>query len=371
VGVVAVFGAGDVGAAVLRTLAGYRDVSSVWAFDLDEGRVQVACADAAATAVLRQNPARFHARQLDLRSPEAIAGALAASRPDVMIHAATLQAWWWTSRLPQELWWELESAARLGPWIPLNLVLIRNLMAARADAGSHAPVVNISFPDAVNAALDRVGLGPTCGAGNSELLASGLQSLVADRLDVGHLDVDVRMLGHHFHVAYFWTGLEGVERLADYPAWVQITVGGRDVATDIDVQDLFAEAGRSLPKGRAIAARTAESAVKNAIRLLRRDATRTHVAAPLGLIGGYDARLGPEVEIVWPPGMSPREAQDLNERAQVGDGIERIDPDGTIAFTARASATMRRVLGYDCAELGPDEWDARAEELLRRTAALG
>ena len=52
-----------------------------------------------------------------------------------------------------------------------------------------------------------------------------------------------------------------------------------------------------------------------------------------------------------------RRTRPLNERAARWDGIERIEADGTIVFTAP-------FLGYD--RVGPDEVDAVADELEAR-----
>lgn len=364
------FGAGDIGCAVLRGLAGYPEVTGLWAFDADAPRLEVAVADAAATAAYRDRAPEVRFRALDMRSEGQVAEALGMARPDVIVQAATLQSWWIITQFPSELWRRLEFGARFGPWLPLHLTLVLKLMRGRAQAGLAAPVVNVSFPDAVNPVLGHLGMAPACGAGNSDLLWAGIRSVAARRLGVPVGEVEVSMLGHHFHVVYFWMGLEEVESLADYPFWLRVLVGGRDVTAELGGGALLAEAGRLLPKGRAIGPRTAESAVKNVLRFLRGDPTVTHVPGPAGLVGGYDVRLRRDgAEVVWPPGMSPEEAQRINERAQRGDGISRIGPGGLVEFTPAAREAMKEVLGYDCPVLRPDEAEARAEELKERLAA--
>ncbi len=369
-GIVAVFGAGDIGGAVLRSLAGYPEASRLWAFDVDARHLEVVAGDVAAIGAYRERApeVRFHA--LDMRSEDQVAEALVMAQADVIVQAATLQSWWVITQLPREVWRALEFGARFGPWLPLHLTLVLKLMRARAQAGLATPVVNISFPDAVNPVLGQLGIAPTCGAGNSDLLWAGIRGVAARRLGAPIQDVEVFLLAHHFHVVYFWMGLEEVETLADYPFRLRVLLNGREVTDELGARQLLTEAGRLLPKGRAIGARTAESAVKNVLRLLRDDATPTHAPGPAGLVGGYDVRLSREgAEVIWPPGMSLAEARAINERAQRGDGIARIAPGGAVEFTPEAHRTMKELLGYDCPVLRPDEAEARAEELKERLAA--
>jgi len=345
-------------------------VTRLWAFDVEAHRLEVATADAAASAAYRDRAPQVQFRTLDMRSEEQVAEVLTLAQPDVIVQAATLQSWWVLTQLPSELWRKLEFGARFGPWLPLHLALVLKLMRGRASAGLAAPVVNVSFPDAVNPVLGHLGLAPACGAGNSDLLWAGIRVVTARRLGVPVGEVQVSLLGHHFHVVFFWMGLEELESLADYPFWLRVLVRGRDVTAELGPDTLLAEAGRLLPKGRAIGLRTAESTVKNVLRLLRDDPTLTHAPGPAGLVGGYDVRLRRDgVEVVWPPGMSPEEAQRINQQAQRGDGIAGIGPGGVVEFTPTAHETMKALLGYDCPALSPDEVETRAQELKERLAA--
>jgi len=60
----------------------------------------------------------------------------------------------------------------------------------------------------------------------------------------------------------------------------------------------------------------------------------------------------------------------INENAQRGDGIERIEDDGTVIYTDKAIQIMKQVLDYDLTPLKFDECDERAEELVARLKAL-
>jgi hypothetical protein len=366
---VAVVGAGDIGSAVLRHLALSREVGSLWALDLDAERAQRAAGDAAAVALYSGASPRVASGQVDVLSPDALSEALRRIAPDLVVQAATLQSWWVLTQLPEDLWRRLEVGARFGPWLPFHLVPARNVMQAVRELDAPTPVVNIAFPDAVNAVLAAAGLAPTCGAGNSDLLRPGIRLAAAERLGVAPDRVELEWIGHHYHVVYYWMGLDEVEELDPDTYHLRVLVDGVDAGDRVDPCEALASAGRDLPRGRQIGERTAASAAKNVSLLLRPEATDDHTPAPNGLVGGYDVRFERGVVgLRLPPGLDRDAARLICERAQHGDGIESIAADGTARFTPEAVETMRDVLGYDCELLRPEEADDRAAELRARLA---
>jgi hypothetical protein len=367
----AVFGTGDVGSAVLRRLAACDAIERLCAFDLDEERARCALVDAAAIASYTKRPPVTEWAVVEMRDPDRVAAALERSQPDVIVNAATLQSWWVTTQLAGELWRKLEEEARLGPWLPLHLLPALRLMQARTMVGAHVPVVNVAFTDLVNPVLGRLGLAPTCGAGNSDLLYAGIRIAASARLGVPIERIELELLAHHYHVAYFWQGLQQREPLARDTWHLRLLVDGEDRSGELDLGDVLAEAGRDIPPGRAVGERTAASAVKNALLLVADTDHPTHASAPAGLVGGYDVTLGPSgARVRWPEGFSPEQAQAVNERAQLGDGVRSIEADGRVVFTDASAAAMLSVLGYDCAVFDPDETEERADELTARVRAL-
>ena len=364
-------GIGDLGGSVLRTLAEAPEISHLYALDLDEARLTAAVADAAAVASFVDGGVRVEPVVVDMRNSDALATALGRVRPDVVINSATLQSWWVITQLPPAVWRRLEEQARFGPWLPMHLTLAVKLMQALKTAGLSPAVVNLAFPDAVNPVLAGLGLAPTCGAGNSDLLRAGIRSAAARRLNVPVRDVAACLLAHHFHVVYFWMELERKESLADHPYFLRVRLRDADVTQELGAESLLAEAGRALPHGRAIAVRTAASAAEKVRRLLREDESLTHVPGPAGLVGGYDVRLGRSgARVVLPEGVSFSQARAMMEQTQRGDGIESIQADGTVAFSETAHQAMLQVLGYDCPRLRPGESEARADELRARLETL-
>jgi hypothetical protein len=368
---VAVLGIGDLGGTLLRSLAQTPEVSRLYAVDVDETRLAAEVADAAAVSSYAADSCTVHPVAVDMRNIEALAAEMTRIKPDVVVNTATLQSWWVITQLPRRVWRQLEEQARFGPWLPMHLTLALNLMRALKVAGLAPAVVNVAFPDAVNPVLAGLGLAPTCGAGNSDLLRAGIRWAAARRLNVPIRDVAVYLLAHHFHVVYFWMELERMESLGDRPYWLRVRVGDTDVTEELGAESLLAEAGRTLPRGRAIMARTAASAVEKVRHLLRDDDGLSHAPGPAGLPGGYDVRLSRSgARVVLPPGVTRDHARAMMEQAQRGDGIESIRTDGTVEFTAAAREAMHRVLGYDCPVLQPAESEARAGELRERLEAL-
>ena len=101
--------------------------------------------------------------------------------------------------------------------------------------------------------------------------------------------------------------------------------------------------------------------------LLRDEPTATHAPAPNGLPGGYPVRLSQRgVELDLPERLRQDEAIAVNERAARFDGIERIEPDGTIVFTGDVAAATERLLGLRLERVRPDEVDDVAGELAAR-----
>lgn len=166
-------------------------------------------------------------------------------------------------------------------------------------------------------------------------------------------------------------GLEASASLADYPYWLRVMVGDRDVTQELRAEGLLAEAGRNLPKGRSIMARTAASTADKVVHLLRDSGALTHAPGPAGLVGGWDVRLSRAgARVVLPNGINQEQATALMEKAQKGDGIEAILPDGSVVFTQQARQAMLDLLGYHCPVLRPEESEARADELRARLREL-
>ncbi|TIO38083.1 MAG: hypothetical protein E5Y00_37085, partial [Mesorhizobium sp.] len=74
------------------------------------------------------------------------------------------------------------------------------------------------------------------------------------------------------------------------------------------------------------------------------------------------------ISIDLPEDLSLDDAVEINRRCQQYDGIEAVDSDGTVRFTAESAEIMRELLAYDCEAMALDECEDRAEELAAKYA---
>lgn len=374
----AVFGAGQVGGAILRSLATYPDVTRLVVFDTDNEMLAVRACDAATIASLRGHALDVTPKVVDMRNRDQLADCLTNTPVDVIIHAASYHNPWALLTIADALWGDTPrpktadpfGPARIGPWLPLHLVLLMNLVAAQREAASDTPIVNVAFPDVTNAVLDRLGLAPNCGGGNSDMLVPAVKVVAAEHLGVPADEVEVRMIAHYHLLSVFLFDLDRSE-LERYPYWIQIRLNGEDVTARVDTAAVVDAAGRLMPKRLEGYPRVAESVAKNALRLMRDDPTPTHVPGPAGLVGAYEARLRRTgAEVVWPDDLPREDAIALNEHALGGLGLEAIREDGSVEFSDQSYETMKHTLGYDCRVLQPAEVAERAAELVCHISRL-
>jgi hypothetical protein len=202
-----------------------------------------------------------------------------------------------------------------------------------------------------------MGLAPTIGLGNvSMLLLRVRAALRARNPDAADLPL-IRVVGHHHHVYGVMEARPPAEA-ADRPrVWIG-EPGER--------ADALAYEAAALAPGIRYNAVTAAAALPVLEALLPGAAPlRWSTPAPFGLPGGYPVRIaGGRVELDLPPGADPEECVAFSRRIGRGDGVDRIDPDGTVHFTEAAAASVAPV-APDLAEPLPlDDLDRRSRRLL-------
>jgi hypothetical protein len=348
---VLVIGLGDLGTRVFDALARLSEIERLVGASRDEERGRARAGQTALVAQLAGGPRAVTFESLDLDDVAATASLLRRLDPDLVVTAASRHTWW--RPFADERVGELP----FGVWLPLQLVLVRRLMEARREAGTAARVVCLPYPDGVGPALAPLGLAPDLGAGNVGETAPKLELLAGAARD----EVRVRLVMHHAAQRVAFGGPAGNE-----PPWeAEVLVRGERLP-DEDVQRLF-RAPWPLPQGRDTHELSA-AATAHAVRaLLADEPTATHAPAPNGLPGGYPVRLSRHgIELDLPTHLTREEAIALNERAARFDGIERIEPDGTIVFTGEVVAGTERLLGLRLERVRPNEVDGVADELASR-----
>lgn len=296
----------------------------------------------------------------DLNDIDGMAALLKTFEPDVVLNCTTLQSWWVILGLPRSVFEELD-AAGVGPWLPMHLTLAYKFMQAFKKSGIKGHAVNSSFPDAVNPVLGKVGLAPTMGIGNLDLLIPGIKKVVGEKFGVPMHRVEVFLVSHHFLNGHLF----GHGDTGGAPYFLKILVDHKDVTPKVNTDEILCAAGR-IPRDRGPTAQqhTAGAAVKDILAILHDTGQLTHVPGPNGLVGGYPVCLGAKgVEIVLPEELTLEKAIGINEEAQKFDGVETIRDEGTVVFTDKAVGIMRRMLNYDCEELKISECEEKAKEL--------
>lgn len=361
-----VIGLGGVGSWVLELLARTPGISYIVGadFNVEWGHRKVYTV--ASGAALQGLYPRLDFEQIDLRAVEATAETIHRLQPRLIFNAATQQTWWIRrTHLSTEQADRLAEAGA-GPWLPTHMALARKLMFAVRDSGWQGPVINSGFADASNAVLAKRGLAPTAGLGNIDLIIPNIQLGVAQRLTVAASSVSVYAILHHYHVsAFHHTSLDVP------PYFLRILVGDREVTGQFDTDRLLYEVSQDRLSGEHVNAMVAASGVKNALALLGDADLITHANGPQGLPGGYPVRINAAgVEVFLPEGVTLEQAVRINEVAQRGDGIDRIEDDGTVVYTDKAVEILNEVLGYELTPLRFEDCDVRAAELIDRFESL-
>lgn len=357
-------GVGELGGLVLEFLARVPGICRIFAADAnaDWGARKVNSAIEGASYSDLYPEIRFE--PLDLLDVDRTADLLRRVNPAVIYNGTTLQSWWVVNELPGELNAKLyRDRCALGPWASMHLALTYRLMQAVRRSGIDTCVVNSSYPDVVNASLARVGLAPTVGIGNMDLVIPYIRKAAGEILGVPMRNVQVTFVAHHYH-AYYWcrmgTGWEA-------PHYLRVSVGPEDVTARLgSIRDFVAELPRRgmRPAGRHGQFVVAASSVKNILAILHDTGELTHAPGPKGLEGGYPIRLGRAGATVVPPeGLTVANARALNVAAQVYDGVQEIDRDGGIILTEEAYSVFRETLGVDCRRITPADALEQAMEL--------
>jgi hypothetical protein len=363
---VLLIGIGGVGGFVLEFLARTDGLSYIVGADYNADWGQRKVDTIRSGAILQGHYPRLEFQRIDLHDVDATAEVIDGLQPDLILNCATAQTWWVRHQYLSPEQAEHLAQAGSGPWLPTHMALARKLMLAIRRSGWQGHVINSGFADASNMVLAKRGMAPTMGLGNIDLVIPGIQVAVARELDVPARNVQVFAVLHHYHQRCFRKGPTGAP-----PYFLRLMLGDRDVTKAFDTNQLLYEVRQTGLSGQHVDPVVAASGVKNALALLWDTGLLTHTNGPQGLPGAYPVRASAAgAQVFLPEGISLEQAIGINEVAQRGDGIERIEDDGTVVYTEEAVQIMREVLNYDLQPLRFDELDQRSEELVAHFRAL-
>jgi hypothetical protein len=360
-------GLGEVGRYVLEFLARDEQHFEIFVSDLDWERTEKIVNNARIGSQHHGKVANIHPVELDLLDVDKTAETLSRIQPDIVVNCSVLQTWHVIRQLPEEQYARL-SAATLGAWLPVQLTLAYRLGQSIKSAGLTGHYVNTSLSCLTNPALGNVGLAPTVGVGNVDLIQPAVRLLIATKYNVTIEEVDVQLVAHHVH----WVTPREVGYEKGAPFYMQVKVQGNDITDDLgDLETVLRDAILLYHPDTTFSAVSASSTIKNIKALLSDEETETHSPAPAGLPGGYPLKISSKgVDLNIPPGLSKQEAINLNYRASQFDGIQEFQDDGIVIFTEKTYDIMKQMLNFDCKQFHVDECQELAFEQISKYQAF-
>lgn len=356
---VLMIGLGSLGGHMLEFLARSYGPTEIVAADVDEQRGLQKTNNVILGAANMGYYPRMKFLRIDLNDIDGTSAILRNEQPEVVVNSTTLQSWWVLgAQLREEAYLRLLDAG-LGPWVPMHLTLTHKLMQAVRKSGIRTHVISTSFPDAVNCILSKVGLAPTVGIGNFDLLVPRVKKAVSEKLGIPMRNVCVFMVGHHYHDVR----VEEFGKTGEAPYFLRILVGDRDVTEEVNAEQMLLTPIPTPPLTGSDP-QVASSAVKNILAIVNDTGELTHAPGPQGLPGGYPVRLSAKgAEVVVPEGLTLKEVIHINEEAQKYDGIERIENDGSVVLTEKSHKIMEKLLNYERQRFGISESESAVGEL--------
>jgi len=358
---VMIFGLGDLGGYVLEFLARVPNMPKIVTADINgewgERKTNSAIAGASQFGLYPD----IEFRQLDAFDIERTAKILQEVQPTVIYNSMTLQSWWVITQLPQEAYKTIDEA-RYGPWYPMHFVPTYKLMQAVKRSGIKTHVVNAAFPDLVNPALAKIGLSPTVGIGNIDNLVCSLRIVGAKMFNVPLRSVTVYMVAPHF-VSYYM-GRFGNSGGAPY--YLKVMIDDKDVTPKMNRDEFLAKVTTVGKRPGSIQAHpvVASSVCRIIMGILFDTKQLGHAPGPNGLPGGYPIKLSADgVEVFLPENLTLDEAIRINNEAQIFEGVESIEEDGTVVLTEKSAGIFKKLLEFDCKVYTTKNCEAKAKEL--------
>jgi hypothetical protein len=293
---------------------------------------------------------RIIAEKLDVHSND-FSTRLREIKPDFIFSAPSLLPWW--KLAPDGI------NMPFAGYTALHLSLMQKFRNRIAQSGVNSIWIGASFPDVINAMLNRTGFGPDYGIGNVQEPIAKIQMGVGRALNCAPNDVDVKLVAQHAY-EYFVLNDQKPDKLPPY--LLKATLAGKDV-TQI-AEGVLREAF-PFPYDLHFNRVTASSGLV-ALHALTGETERSiHLPGIGALVGGYPVRAGKSgITIDLPDEWSLEQAIAVNEASLKWDGIDEMAQDGTIVFTAETQQALRKLLGKNIETLSTDTAQEQANDLL-------
>ena len=341
---------GELGTSMLEAAArsDLFDTIIVGSRNLDKARERVG--NATIGAGLEGHFPEIRAEAMDFTHPD-FGRKLTNLAPDYLFSAPSLFPWWRVDEDKVDL--------PFAGFTALHLALMAQLRGSLSEA-SHKPFwIGASYPDVINAVLNRTGFGPDCGIGNVQEPIPKIQRYVAQKIGCPPDQVKIQLVAQHAFEYYVLnaTSFDDIP-----PHLLNATYNGKDVS------GLAAESlSQSFPFPYDLHFNrvTASAGVQAMRSLTSHTPTRMHLPGIGNLVGGYPVLASCDgIEIDLPEEWTIEHAKKINEDSLRWDGIESVDSDGTIHFTPETSTALKGILGHRCETLTVSTAHAQAQSLL-------
>ena len=293
---------------------------------------------------------RIIAEKLDVHSND-FSTRLREIKPDFIFSAPSLLPWW--KLAPDGI------NMPFAGYTALHLSLMQKFRNRIAQSGVNSIWIGASFPDVINAMLNRTGFGPDYGIGNVQEPIAKIQMGVGRVLNCAPNDVDVKLVAQHAF-EYFVLNDQKPDKLPPY--LLKAALAGKDV-TQI-AEGVLREAF-PFPYDLHFNRVTASSGLV-ALHAITGETERSiHLPGIGALVGGYPVRASKSgITIDLPDEWSLEQAILVNEASLKWDGVDEMAQDGTIVFTAETQQALRKLLGKNIETLSTDTAQEQANDLL-------
>jgi hypothetical protein len=285
------------------------------------------------------------------------AATLKAINPDYIFSAPSLLPWWRLT--PSDI------AMPFAGYTALHLSLMQKFRHQIVQADVGAFWIGASFPDVINAMLNRSGYGPDCGIGNVQEPIAKIQMGVSRALGVRPVEVKVKLVAQHAF-EYFVLNDQPASLLPPYLLKATVGEGDKDVT---EVAERVLREPFPFPYDLHFNRVTASSALMALRALTGETEQELHLPGIGAYVGGYPARVSQAgVSIALPHEWSLPQAIAVNEASLTWDGIASMAADGTIMFTEETQKALFQLLGKSIESLSPESADNQAVDLLAALA---
>ena len=272
-------------------------------------------------------------------------------KPDYIFSAPSMLPWW--KLAPDTV--DMPFAG----YTALHLSLMHKFRNRIAESGIDSIWIGASFPDVINAMLNRTGFGPDYGIGNVQEPIAKIKMGVGRVLNCLPKNVEVKLVAQHAF-EYFVLNDRKPDKLPPY--LLKATVLDKDVtaiAEDV-LREVF-----PFPYDLHFNRVTASSGLVALHALTGETETSIHLPGIGTLVGGYPVRAGKScITMDLPNEWSLEQAIAVNEASLKWDGIDEMSQDGTIVFTLETQKALRRLLGKNIETLSIETAQDQSNDLL-------